>query len=70
MKKNSKAGILIGSLAVIFSLSSCTVEYRERHPRPKRVIVVGQATQPEQFRMDDNTVAATPVNRASDGVAQ
>lgn len=46
MKKFSKTGFAAIALIAMVSASSCTVEYRTRHPRPvrhKRVIVVGMA---------------------------
>jgi len=46
MKIISKTSLILTAIVAIVSFSSCSVEYRARHPRPvrhKRVIVVGMA---------------------------
>ena len=48
MKANTKIGLTMMALIAAVSFSSCSVEYRTRHPRPrpKRVIVVGKIAEP------------------------
>ncbi|MBG9377291.1 hypothetical protein I5907_13700 [Panacibacter sp. DH6] len=43
--KTKKSALIMIVLGALFTTSSCSVEYRARHPRPKpkRVIVVGKA---------------------------
>ncbi len=60
MKTTPKTGLLVAILLVAVSLSSCSVEYRTRHPKPrKKVIVVGKIEQPAPLNRADASVAKT-----------
>ncbi|QEC66745.1 hypothetical protein FRZ67_05290 [Panacibacter ginsenosidivorans] len=63
MKTNRSGLLMIVTIAMI-AVSSCSVEYRARHPRPrpKRVIVVGKTDTNEKINTDkqeSNTNEAT-----------
>lgn len=56
--KTTKSGLILAVLIAMISATSCSVEYRARHPRPartKKVIVVGKADPVE--KVNDNGVA-------------
>lgn len=58
MKANTKIGLSMMALIAAVSFSSCSVEYRARHPRHKRVIVVGKVSEsvPANNEVNLNTV--------------
>ena len=50
--KTNRSGLLMAVIIAMIASSSCSVEYRARHPRPprhKRVIVVGKADANEKI---------------------
>jgi len=58
MKTNHKTGLLLAMCLAIVSFSSCSVEYRTRHSRPtKRVIVVGKIERPLPVNIVDASSA-------------
>lgn len=59
--KTTKSGLIFAVLIAMISASSCSVEYRTRHPRPartKKVIVVGKTDTNE--KINDNGVVQQP----------
>ncbi|CAN5791103.1 hypothetical protein BH10BAC2_BH10BAC2_47270 [soil metagenome] len=62
--KTTRSGLILAVLIAMISASSCSVEYRTkhpRHPRPqrgKKVIVVGKADTNE--KINDNGVVQKP----------
>lgn len=66
--KTTKSGLILAVLIAMISASSCSVEYRTRHPRPprtKKVIVVGKTDTNENIndnglveKSDETSVAA------------
>lgn len=60
MKTTPKTVLLIAILLAAASFGSCSVEYRARHPKPtKRVIVVGKIEQPLPVNTVDASAAKT-----------
>lgn len=66
--KTTRSAFTLAILIAMISASSCSVEYRTRHPRPartKKVIVVGKADTNEKIndngvveKTDETSVAA------------
>jgi hypothetical protein len=56
--KTTRSGLILAVLIAMITASSCSVEYRTRHPRPprtKKVIVVGKADTIEKINDDKAT---------------
>ena len=67
MKTTPKTGLLMAMLLAAVSFSSCSVEYRTRHPKPKKkVIVVGKIEQPMPVNTVDASSAKTNGNKTNE----
>ena len=61
--KTNKIALIIFVAGAMFTASSCSVEYRARHPRPKpkRVIVVGKTETEKQLNNNSQEQQSTNI---------